>query len=485
MQSTDSEDREENMDCIFENMGKEETKLKSDHEDVIKNFFSENKVEYIELVEKAAEAVRLMYESTIYNFDLIIFDINMEKDDSINENDYQDKFVSVFSKNGVILPDKYNDFKKYAGVYLYMYLLNIGYPKERILCLTGNTKINAPKKFQEKSLKAIVRDKGDDKSDWLEKDYYEKKEFEYYKVRRLVYQACDYWKQSIEIKEEIPFNKIINKGSSIPKESFLLLLDLMKRLFPVMRSQNEEKLYYQALKEFAIYHEDKANGYRNKKDKSKKYHQIMHLFRNWTAHNKFVENKLTANEFSLLFCIFLRVYFGEFEQQNLYYEKVYFNNINYHKYAISTETLIKDIQEKINESKKTTEKFLEYMENDDVFSNIIENQLGWQKTVDVCDVFYAFFESKPPDSDRSNNTPSKGEVKLTKQGDNYKITAEKVELNKEKYLQNIQYKKETNSKKYTYARTMTFPDFNTVYSTEFDHFCYHMISYIIKKDTKK
>ena len=60
------------------------------------------------------------------------------------------------------------------------------------------------------------RFRGDDFED-VKKKYYSGKKNKYYRIRRLVFQACEYWKQQLNDKnpEEIPFNRIYYKKNPI------------------------------------------------------------------------------------------------------------------------------------------------------------------------------------------------------------------------------------------------------------------------------
>ena len=139
-------------------------------------------------------------------YNLVIFDMNMTKG-WLNRSDDIGKISEILLKN------KMNGYKhekeedEIAGIYLYLLLLNKGYPADRMVIYTGNSTDSLKSNFPYLKLDNIVRYKGNDEDTLcLETNYYP--ENSYYRIRRLVLQACDYWKAEIASKkdEEIPFN---------------------------------------------------------------------------------------------------------------------------------------------------------------------------------------------------------------------------------------------------------------------------------------
>ena len=272
-------------------------------------------------------------------YNLVIFDMNMTKG-WLNRSDDIGKISEILLKN------KMNGYKhekeedEIAGIYLYLLLLNKGYPADRMVIYTGNSTDSLKSNFPYLKLDNIVRYKGNDEDTLcLETNYYP--ENSYYRIRRLVLQACDYWKAEIASKkdEEIPFNQIYfskdtDKQNSM--ENFQELLERIEMMFPVIPPSSPEKVYYQAARILCEYHEESA------KIQDIDYsiyplHAVCRNFRNWSSHNKFNNPEMSADIFALLFCIALRTYFdfliyydkdkkekiSEFNNELFYYESNY------------------------------------------------------------------------------------------------------------------------------------------------------------------
>lgn len=295
------------------------------------------------LIKEYKKALEELRNRNVY-YDLVIFDINMKE--GIDEMDYPE-IKETLKQKRVAVKDMYEEFVKKAGMYLYMFLLNCGYPNERMIILTGNGKGN-PKGFLEDA--HICTDTGDgrefivekrggklsaDNKEWINK-YYEDK---YYQIRRLVYKACEYWKEKIENEkmENIAFNQIYfskEKEVKIEAVGFINMLDRIELLFPVIKPQKPETVYYHALQVVSMFHEESADINKlNNNDKImlKKFHQSVRNFRNWSAHNKFNENSVNCYLFTYIFCIALRTYFVDIDKQfsveievHDVYEKDYF-----------------------------------------------------------------------------------------------------------------------------------------------------------------
>lgn len=296
------------------------------YDEAIKKYFYAEQVPYVQLETKYRSALKIL-EGDCNRYDLIVFDLDFNKDKDDIQNNYDEIYNTL--KKGHILPQvNIQEFIPIAGHYLYLYLAMRGYPTNRMVILTGNAdsykkisnNIENSSNNQEKRLDLYLQkgvdiiDKAQVDKKWLKK-YYSGKKNTYYRIRRLVFQACEYWKSCIKNKEpkEIPFNQIYYKKNPILTDVFIDMLDHIKMLFPVARPASPEKIYYQAMQTASSLHEKSADI--NNKVKVavlKKYHSCVRNFRNWTAHNKLcTENKrsLDGEQFALLFCIAMRTYF--------------------------------------------------------------------------------------------------------------------------------------------------------------------------------
>ena len=268
-------------------------------------------------------------------YNLVIFDMNMTKG-WINRADDIKKLSEILSKNKINGYGYDTKEDEIAGIYLYLLLLNKGYPADRMIIYTGNSTDSLKSHFSYLKLDNIVKYKGDVKDTLdLETSYYP--ENSYYRIRRLVLQACDYWKKDIANKKDIdiPFNKIYfskDTDKQISTENFKELLERVEMMFPVIQPASPEKVYYQAARILCEYHEDKANIGLILKNSPNIYpfHVVCRNFRNWSSHNKFENAEMPAKIFALLFCITLHTYFDTKQENekifdNLFdYEKIYF-----------------------------------------------------------------------------------------------------------------------------------------------------------------
>lgn len=295
-------------------------------------------------------------------YDLVIFDINLEKcfDGVVTDQTKRDKIEKVFrdyhiglKDGGTVTFEELGKRKKIAGYYLFRLLLAVGYPLSRMLIFSANSELNYSEKKQalysssasdntnaeaQKELDLIIDDRiRISKSDHPEKlqPEIEKRfsgENNYYRIRRLVFQACDYWKKELEKlgPKEIPFNKLYNLA--IDKKSFSGMFEHIKMLFPVKQPINRESVYYRAMQIASAFHENSAGLFTKENPISsypilQKFHFCIRNFRNWSSHNK-MKTILNDDQFASLFCIALRTYFSWENEVNgssqlLDYEMIY------------------------------------------------------------------------------------------------------------------------------------------------------------------
>lgn len=348
-------------------------------------------IEQVDLFQSAVEKISKNY----YQYDLVIFDINMEKGfmESTDKPDYLKEefkkchisfdYAKISSEEG----------KKTAGIYLYLLLLSKGYPLERMLIYTGNGA-------------AVMNDQIKDKLGYFNFDdnIFKKKETEhsfstepyfqgnnsYYFVRRLVFQACEYWKDQLKNKKnsEISFNQLYfgdnAEKQGIGANEFIEKLDTLELMMPVSRPANPEKIYYQIIQNLSAFHEGKVDITKiNNYPDLKKYHCCMRNFRNWSAHNKLNRKKIEKKYFLIMFCIALRTYFnGKPEQQNfdtdLYdYEKICnFNNSEETDFSKIEETLkecFKETAANLKDYKTKTVKSSLYLDLDEMIREYSKN----------------------------------------------------------------------------------------------------------------
>lgn len=310
----------------------------SDQLDWMQNYCDADTCMHIEQVDLFREAVdKIVSDSTRY--DLVIFDINLKNGfDEISEEE-TNRIEKCFEKHHIKCKLNEIDYGQ-AGYYLFRLLLSVGYPLERMLIFSGH----ATKEKAQDNLKDLIIDKRifilkeKGKLD-IEHKFFDANTQQYYRIRRLVYQACQYWitqlNSSLQYAKDVPFNKIYyynDKNGSITSpisvSRFIEMLEHIQLLFPVTSPKHQDKLYYKVMQTVVSFHEESAKIQMvNDNMELKRYHSCVRNFRNWSAHN-LMDPELTAGKFALLFCITLRTYFKWAKDCNLNddllsYEKEY------------------------------------------------------------------------------------------------------------------------------------------------------------------
>lgn len=322
----------------------------------------------IEQVDLFREAVdKIVHKSSQY--DLVIFDINLEKGfDEISESE-EAEIENCFEKYHIRFKYREVDYM-HSGYFLFRLLLAVGYPLDRMLIFSGHTtKEKAQEQLQDIIIdKRIYIPKEKGTLD-IERRFFDSNTQHYYRVRRLVYQACNYWiaqlKNSLQYAEDIPFNKLYYYSakydtykSALSAARFIEMLEHIQLLFPITTPQDQEKLYFKAMETIVSFHEESAKiQTMNDNPKLKRYHSCVRNFRNWSAHN-LMKPELSASKFALLFCITLRTYFRwssdvDLEDTMLEYENKYaFNpdprlNINEEKIELSLLSMWETVHKKL------------------------------------------------------------------------------------------------------------------------------------------
>lgn len=292
------------------------------HDGDIKETFGDTYAEYVNLFMRIPDVLNFI-DQNLNSCDCVVLDVNLNK--AIDSHS-KELIVEKCREKGVEISQD-RDIGSYGGYYIYLYLLRSGFPTERICIFTGNKGDNNSTGTWEKVFlnagivppKSIQRTEKELLQNWLDNCYGN----QYYRIRRLIYKSCEYWKEKIKPleKENISFNQIYYPRTedgdySIEPEVFISMLERVEMLFPVTQPCNCGQLYYQALQVATIFHEESAKITKLDKNLSlKKYHQAVRNFRNWSAHNKFNSNEISAELFAYMFCITLRTYFQEQESQ--------------------------------------------------------------------------------------------------------------------------------------------------------------------------
>ena len=290
------------------------------------------------------DAVRKISEN-YYQYDFVIFDINLEKGFKESKDD-PEYLKDEFKKCHISFDyDKISskEGQKEAGIYLYLLLLSKGYPIDRMLIYTGNGADFMNDQIKDKlgyfNFDDKIFQRKTTEHSFSTESYFQGNN-SYYFVRRLVFQACEYWKDQLKNKKnsEIPFNKLYFGDNAeklgISVNEFTEKLEVLELMMPVSRPSNPEKIYYQIIQNLSAFHEGRVDIKKiNEYPDLKKYHCCMRNFRNWSAHNKLENKKIKKEHFLIMFCIALRTYFNgtpetpNFDTDLYDYEKICnFNN---------------------------------------------------------------------------------------------------------------------------------------------------------------
>ena len=259
-------------------------------------------------------------------YNLVIFDMNLVNGFGFLDDEQMKAELYKYNINA----DGIEKDSKIAGLYLYQLLLAKAYPMERMVIFSGNAdsveKLNDGLKSEvfRFSRRSITPKPGpEDKKLDVENVFYSNDNDGYYKVRRLVLQACDYWKNELKKMKDsdsIAFNTLYKCKKS--SDNFIEILEHVEMLFSVIKPENPQNVYYQAAQVICSLHESSAE-FKNIIGKDcHNYHSVVRCFRNWSSHDKFKKREMNDKTFALLFCIALRTYFDS--DDCLYYEKCFF-----------------------------------------------------------------------------------------------------------------------------------------------------------------
>ncbi len=300
----------------------EEIQDSNRHDADIISTFGDKYAEHVKLFMNIPDVLEFI-DNHLNLSDCIVLDVNLSKALNSAQKEEIDKMCE---KKGIKIN---KEVGKYGGYYIFLYLLKSGFPTERICIFTGNKGDGNSTGLWEKAFlnagiyppKSINRTDVIALQNWIDNCYMNP----YYKTRRIVYKACEYWKEKLKNmkRENIAFNQIYYSNpekneSSIEPAVFISMLERIEMLYPVTLPQNCEGIYFQTLQVATIFHEESAKITMLDKDSPlRKYHQAVRNYRNWSAHNKFNSNEISAELFTYIFCLTLRTYFQEKENQFL------------------------------------------------------------------------------------------------------------------------------------------------------------------------
>jgi hypothetical protein len=184
-------------------------------------------------------------------YNLVIFDMNMEKGFEKTSKE-EERIKEQLSRYNINFESGSAD--DISGIYLYLLLQAKGYPSERMIILTGNygrrLQNDLGKVVPSLILNNIVRQKVEEGSDENEKlnvesEFFLSENNSYYRIRRLVLAACQYWKKQLKDMDDadIPFNKVYGlTGREVRKKAgFVDALDSAEFSMPVIAPDGEDR----------------------------------------------------------------------------------------------------------------------------------------------------------------------------------------------------------------------------------------------------
>ena len=342
------------------------------------NYFSEKYRNMIEIKDGFFDAITEIIQSKD-DYDLIILDIKMNKNFSIDRNsDIWGEFtrlVELSEKKGVqgkleIETIDYESFnadskeisimnqgtesylQENAGYYMVVLLLALGFPRERIILYTAfGPNRNWELKFKYAAMKVpeiVKKDKLNFENINMSLDKHYQDSNKYYWLRAFMINIGNFFGKKIEIlerwkkdhinamypniqerdkayiqflKECIPYNRHISGKDRLDIDE---LKDIRKTIINEFSIHMPNKIgncldkYFQAIKNLTLIFE---TGF--KPDASDSIYRVLKLFRNWTAHSIFEKAQKFREEYFITFALIIcEEYFSLDEQSEEYYESI-------------------------------------------------------------------------------------------------------------------------------------------------------------------
>ncbi|MCK4360084.1 MAG: hypothetical protein KAW92_15350 [Candidatus Cloacimonetes bacterium] len=313
-------------------------------QDDFSNFIKDNSLHEIDLIKNYP--VFKEKEEDIFEYDYILIDINLSEGLSPREDN----------------PDKYKDDEKFhecAGLYVFNFLVQEGFPFENIAFMSGEEKstLEFYKKTEESYFSKNPISFGKDPNGYLKisKKLTEMSINPYLILRRGIIEACRFLKNEFENKtgkeldDYLLFYKTTNEivyeekeknnqseitdNSESIKEYVTSYLIKLESFFPLNPPSDNKTIFYRFVRELAVEWEI-SKGFLQRKDVEytdevefnfKNFCQNqMKLLRNWTAHNQ-LSHELTEKEISFYFLIAMRALFNLDINETSRYEKILFS----------------------------------------------------------------------------------------------------------------------------------------------------------------
>ena len=246
------------------------------------------------------------YTQDNLGYDFVIIDINLEK-----FNDFNSLFVNK-------IKEKISFEAENAGIVIFTMLLESGFPKERILFLTGNAH-DTYGKFEEYFNGALMPlpghiDKRDPDTPKQLTEKLEPRINPYLTLRRGIIEGCKYLKDLPE--EALYFNSFIkDTEKKVNLADMHDYLDVLENFLPLREPPFKATFYKLFIR--TLTHEWEAVEPKNIKGLA----SIMKSTRNWITHNSALFNALDENMVAYLFIINMRQMFI-FDDPAQSYEKI-------------------------------------------------------------------------------------------------------------------------------------------------------------------
>ena len=321
---------------IFDNFVGKIISEKWDQENSIQDDFSEfirkNSLHVIDLIKNYPGFKEK--EEDIFEYDFILIDINLSEGAS-------------FPKDN---PDDYKDvenFHERAGFYIFNYLLQNGFPFDKIAFMTGEKDSSLKyeytyEEFLNKTTTMLMPEipsafvKNDEGYEEIRTKLNELSSNPYLTLRRGVIKGCRSLKNKLQKEKNLENYILFNKttDTELDKDYICDYLTKLEKFFSLNPPKNPKVVFTQFLKELSTEWEMSWGYFKSEKLVNlwsetgniefnfKNFCQNqMKMLRNWTSHNQLSDN-LTEKELAFFFMIAMRSWFDLGIDEVFEYEKI-------------------------------------------------------------------------------------------------------------------------------------------------------------------
>ncbi len=260
------------------------------------------------------------------SFDFVILDADLPIDEKLIEDDLKEagpetkNIINIFRKDDVFPKDSLE-----AGFTVYFYLVESGFPLDRIVFLSANASSAQEIKaffFKAKATPPKIFDKSESAVAELIALLNNHSENSYITLRRGIINGCNKVGKLIEQDESrIQFRKFLR--NEITSQNMPDYLDILKNFLPVREPQGDEKKrkYYKLFLRTLAHEWDSADPRKFDRTENGVFCQVMKHCRNWASHSKVLDD-LNEQDTAFLFLVAIRAMFELDPQKVICHEKI-------------------------------------------------------------------------------------------------------------------------------------------------------------------